>query len=175
MKKYIFRKYSSEFPEIFGKWKRKLSKILPRKAVIEHIGSTAVPGLGGKGIIDILILVSKRELPKANQALVKAGLEYKPHPRRRKQYFFQKDFKSGKQTFRAHFHLTESKELLEKDLAIVDFLKSNEKARKEYETIKKKAVKFSKQNGKKYRKFKGKFLRNLAKKSLLFKNKPFAF
>ena len=51
MEKYKFRKYDPKFGELFKREKAKLKKIIPG-IKIEHIGSTAVPSLGGKGIID---------------------------------------------------------------------------------------------------------------------------
>jgi GrpB-like predicted nucleotidyltransferase (UPF0157 family) len=48
--------YQTEWKEKFEKEKRSLEKILP-DATIHHIGSTSVPGLAAKPIIDILIEV----------------------------------------------------------------------------------------------------------------------
>lgn len=59
LRKYVFRRYNSKYELLFNKEKAKLKKILP-KAKIEHVGSTAVKGLGGKGIIDISIIVPKK-------------------------------------------------------------------------------------------------------------------
>jgi len=46
--------YNKKSTEIFQKQKERLIKLLGNQE-IRHIGSTAVPGLGGKGIIDIMI------------------------------------------------------------------------------------------------------------------------
>ena len=51
--KYIFRPYNPIFPELFKNEKERMEKILGDNLKIEHIGSTAVMGLGGKGVIDI--------------------------------------------------------------------------------------------------------------------------
>lgn len=55
MLKYVFRPYDPIFPKLFIKEKNRLKKFLGRTVLIEHVGSTAIPGLGGKGIIDIAI------------------------------------------------------------------------------------------------------------------------
>jgi GrpB-like predicted nucleotidyltransferase (UPF0157 family) len=60
MKKYVFKPYSKNFPELFQKEKERIVSNLNLPLVIEHIGSTAVPGLGGKGIIDIGIATDRR-------------------------------------------------------------------------------------------------------------------
>jgi len=68
LKKYSFNKYSRKYKQFFNREKIKLKKIFP-KAEIEHIGSTAVFGLGGKGIIDIAISVPKNQIQKAIKKL----------------------------------------------------------------------------------------------------------
>ena len=47
MKKYIFREYNKNYPKLFQIEKAKLRKIFP-KIKIEHVGSTAIPGLGAR-------------------------------------------------------------------------------------------------------------------------------
>jgi GrpB-like predicted nucleotidyltransferase (UPF0157 family) len=41
----------------------------------EHVGSTAVPGLAGKGIIDLLLATEPAHLPAITQALLKLGFQ----------------------------------------------------------------------------------------------------
>ncbi|NGX48826.1 MAG: hypothetical protein K940chlam5_00418 [Candidatus Anoxychlamydiales bacterium] len=48
MKKYIFAKADPTFKALFKEEKKRLKKIVKSKVSIEHIGSTAVAGLGGK-------------------------------------------------------------------------------------------------------------------------------
>ncbi|MFH1712893.1 MAG: GrpB family protein [Candidatus Jacksonbacteria bacterium] len=50
--------YSKKFPKLFEKEKKLILKLIPN-CEIHHIGSTSVPGLGGKGIIDILIVLKR--------------------------------------------------------------------------------------------------------------------
>jgi GrpB-like predicted nucleotidyltransferase (UPF0157 family) len=47
--------YSPLWPAIFDYERGQLAAILGEVAAIEHIGSTAVPGLGAKPIIDVLV------------------------------------------------------------------------------------------------------------------------
>ena len=62
MSKYVFKKYSSIFPDLFNKEKDRIELHLKTDLAIEHIGSTAVCNLGGKGIIDIAIGVNKEDM-----------------------------------------------------------------------------------------------------------------
>jgi len=50
--------YDPMWPTLYEKEKMKISEALGNKALaIEHIGSTSVPGLGAKPIIDIMVCV----------------------------------------------------------------------------------------------------------------------
>ena len=47
--------YSPLWPAVFDLERQRLLEIFGEGVVIEHIGSTAVPGLGGKPIIDMML------------------------------------------------------------------------------------------------------------------------
>lgn len=53
-KKYVFKPYLQCFPTLFNQEKERIVKHLDQDIMIEHVGSTAIPGLGGKGIIRAL-------------------------------------------------------------------------------------------------------------------------
>lgn len=89
LKKYSFNNYSEKYKEFFKKEKIKLQKIFP-KAKIEHVGSSAVKGLGGKGIIDIAISVPKKEIKNSISELEKNGYDFREYGRIKKDIFFKK-------------------------------------------------------------------------------------
>ena len=72
----IISKYDPKWPQEFERIKSSLQEILGDLALrIDHIGSTSVPGLGAKDVIDIQVTV--RELdPLIQRRLVRDG--YKP-------------------------------------------------------------------------------------------------
>ncbi len=74
MKKYVFKPYGKIFPELFLKEKERISGSLGAGAVIEHVGSTAVPGLGGNGIIDIAIHISIPWIGKHFHSIKSSGI-----------------------------------------------------------------------------------------------------
>lgn len=78
MKKYTFKPYSKIFPELFLKEKRRIASHIKSILAIEHIGSTSVPNLGGKGIIDIAIAVPKHDMDAVREQLQKLGYEFRP-------------------------------------------------------------------------------------------------
>lgn len=60
--KVIVVEYDPLWPEIFMEERERVFKVLGERALsIEHIGSTAVPGLGAKPIIDMMVGVSDAE------------------------------------------------------------------------------------------------------------------
>jgi GrpB-like predicted nucleotidyltransferase (UPF0157 family) len=166
--KYKFRKYSSSYPKIFLSQKRFLSKTLksiPKKE-IHHIGSTSVPNLGGKRVIDIIVVVPKKSISRAKKLLKKSGFIFNHSMRER--YFFQKYCLDSSNVPRfVHLHLThfDSGEL-RIALAFRDYLRFHKKTSKEYEKIKRFASNLHSANGKKYAEHKFDFIEKTVKKAL---------
>lgn len=72
--------YSADWPQAFVQVRARLSEFLPMPGfVIEHIGSTAVPGLAAKPVIDVMVGgASLAEIEARIPALVAAGFRYVP-------------------------------------------------------------------------------------------------
>jgi len=70
--------YDPRWPEQFEKLRTQIAGLLVELAAsIEHIGSTAVPGLAAKPIIDIDVLLrSEADLPAAIQRLASIGYSH---------------------------------------------------------------------------------------------------
>jgi GrpB-like predicted nucleotidyltransferase (UPF0157 family) len=71
--------YDPNWPELFLSFRKRIAGALGvMAAAIEHVGSTAVPGLAAKPIIDIdVLLVSEAMLPKAIERLSSLGYIYR--------------------------------------------------------------------------------------------------
>ncbi len=76
MIEYKFTPYDKRFLGLFMQEKAKLKKILYFAKTIEHFGSTSVPGLGGKGIIDIYILIPKEKIDLSKKKLIRSGYSF---------------------------------------------------------------------------------------------------
>ena len=156
--KYVFKKYKKSYPKLFEKEKRKLKKIIPFSLKIKHVGSTAVPGLGGKGIIDILLVVNKKDLIKAKIKLIKKDYKLMQSTSTKDRISFKK-FKGLFLKKRIHIHITYKNSNVEKEmLKFLKNLKNNSQLRKKYESLKKQAVKIAQGEGKIYRKYKKFFI-----------------
>lgn len=140
MKKYIFKQYNPIFPELYQKEEQRLKQILGDEYLIEHIGSTAVPNLGGKGIIDIMISVPKKLMNQTSQLLQKqAGYEFSTSGGDKERLFHQQD--------RYHLHVTfPESESRKKAIAFRDYLIKHPKDLKQYAQIKQKAALVAKEN-----------------------------
>ena len=106
-------------------------------AVIEHVGSTAVPGLGAKPIIDVMVgLRSLAEVEARIPAIEAAGYEYVPEyelqlPERR--YFHKPRF--GAREFHAHC-VVKGSEFWIRHLAFRDYLRAHPESAAAYYALK---------------------------------------
>ncbi|NYD43144.1 GrpB family protein [Nocardioides panaciterrulae] len=71
--------YSPEWPRWFAHVARDLEPALRGVpgAAVEHVGSTSVPGLAAKPVIDVDVVVARRQVPAAVAALEGAGYAHR--------------------------------------------------------------------------------------------------
>jgi GrpB-like predicted nucleotidyltransferase (UPF0157 family) len=156
MKKYVFKPYSEIFPRLFDAEKKRIATSVETAALIEHVGSTAIPGLGGKGIIDIAIAVDKRDLETVSKQLQDLGYEFRPtYSTSDRLYFVIYLPDPEEETRRYHVHLTypecsEWKEFI----GFRDYLRNHPKEAQSYAEVKKRAALEANQDGEKYRQLK---------------------
>lgn len=164
--KYKFRRYNKSYPKLFNNEKSKFKKILPKNVIIEHVGSTSIPGLGGKGIIDMVIFCKSKDINKIINLLIKNKYEIDSTSKNKKRIFFcRRIIYQGKER-RIHIHLTSNKKKLNSFISFRDYLINNKSVKKEYEGIKKQASKASKGNKEIYNKYKKEFIRKTTKSAL---------
>ena len=162
MQKYIFREYNPEYRDFFISEKRKILNILGTKIKIEHVGSTAVLGLGGKGILDIVVSVPKSKFAKSKEKLEKGGYEFKEKASYPERLFFRIDYPYKKRKRRVHVHLTVFNSRDWKGMiGFRNYLLKHSNAVRRYTEIKKEAVRKAHGNGKKYRQYKENFIENI--------------
>ncbi len=156
MKKYVFKPYNRIFPELFEKEKHRIVSHVKLALSIEHVGSTAIPNLGGKGIIDIAIAVDKQDMESVSEQLQILGYEYRPRystPDRFYYIIYLPD--PEEETRRYHVHLTypESNDWKE-FIAFRDYLRSHPDEVEEYAEMKRQAALEANHEGERYRKLK---------------------
>lgn len=137
--------YDPQWPILYEGEKGQLLGVIGHAVVaIEHVGSTAVPGLGAKPTIDIMVAI--RDLADAAECiepLEKIGYEYLAEyealiPERR---FFRKGSAKAPSY---HLHMVElTSEFWETHLRFRDLLRTNPEVAEEYYQLKKElAVKY---------------------------------
>ncbi|MGH2474485.1 MAG: GrpB family protein, partial [Candidatus Limnocylindrales bacterium] len=92
--------------------------------VVEHIGSTAVPGLPGKGIVDLAIATTPQDVP-AVAALLRDlgfGAQPGPDPWPPSRPMLVGSFVHLERTYRIHCHVQPGMEELQRDIAFRDAL-----------------------------------------------------
>ena len=92
--------------------------------VVEHIGSTAVPGLPGKGIVDLAIATTPEDVPMVAQLLREIGFgpQPGPDPWPPSRPMLVGSLELGGTTFRIHCHVLPNRDELHRDLAFRDAL-----------------------------------------------------
>jgi GrpB-like predicted nucleotidyltransferase (UPF0157 family) len=138
--RYTFEPYSADWPRQFELEAARLRELLGAELVaIHHIGSTAVPGLAAKPIIDFLPIVRQIErVDLLTHAFAAAGYrawgEYGLPGRR----YFTKDDDVGTRTHNVHIYGMHDAEIA-RHLAFRDYLRAHPAFQREYEEVKRRA------------------------------------
>jgi GrpB-like predicted nucleotidyltransferase (UPF0157 family) len=158
--------YDPRWPDLYEGARAKLAAVLGNAAVaIEHIGSTAVPGLAGKPIIDIMVGVRSLEDDQPLiDALVGLGYEYvaetnPPMPFRR--FFRRRDVRLAPGFPRAgyHVHMVErTHEFWATHLAFRDHLRAHPEDAAAYERLKRELAERFRSERERYTDAKGDFI-----------------
>ena len=74
-----FRPYDPRHPEVAQRVAALIERRLPM-AQVEHIGSTAVPGCAGKGVVDLMLLYPPGHLAAARDAVDALGFQRHDRP-----------------------------------------------------------------------------------------------
>jgi GrpB-like predicted nucleotidyltransferase (UPF0157 family) len=128
--------YDPQWPARFARERERIVGALGASAMVEHVGSTAVPGLAAKPIIDIMVGV--RRLPTALREYVgplqSVGYEYTPTPGISGRWFFQQG-PWGMHTH--HLHLVEYESAMWEDYSVFrDHLRANPEVAQQYVDLK---------------------------------------
>ena len=128
--------YDSAWPVLFEAERERLAAALgPIASRIEHNGSTAVPGLAAKPVLDIQVSVaSLRPLDRYASPLVRLGYVHVPHDDDAFAPFFHRP---AGWPHTHHVHVVEAGSAEERrTLAFRDYLRSNAAAARAYEALK---------------------------------------
>lgn len=133
----IIKPYNPKLPSYFKKEKLFLIKKLGNKFDIYHIGSSAVPGLGGKNVIDIILLSpTKKKAIQLIKKLESIGYFYDSGAGDNYRIFLRRQIPNTKE--KSHIHLMWKTRKKYKDcLLFRDYLKEHPDEAKKYYKLKK--------------------------------------
>lgn len=160
------RPYDPNWVIGFEKEKQHLKEIFGDKIIsIEHIGSTAVPGLPAKPLIDINAAIrSFDELDDFIVPLQKLGYEYIPERMFADRKFFPKGSRSNR-THHLNLVLQNSVEQWANSLLFRDYLRDHQQARDEYAQLKVSLAKKYKDDREAYTRAKSDFIQRILRKA----------
>jgi GrpB-like predicted nucleotidyltransferase (UPF0157 family) len=128
--------YDPAWPAQFQRERQRIAAALGDAAVaIEHIGSTAVPGLASRPIVDVMVGVE--DVERSGQAvagLIDLGFDYLPELEAQlpKQRYFRKPAPTA-----VHVHMVErGSAAFERHLLLRDYLRTHPEAVQEYSRLK---------------------------------------
>lgn len=130
--------YTNQWVATYQMEKGKLISLLGSDFIaIQHIGSTAIPGIASKPIVDIMVLLHSVQLSsKYLEALDTLGYEYAKDRSSNERYFFTKG-----NPVTVQLSLTDrSTPYWDRQIAFRDYLRKHPKTAKEYETLKRSLI-----------------------------------
>jgi len=158
----VVSEYDSEWIEEYEQEKVKISHVLRDVLLrIEHIGSTSIPKLGSKPIIDMMVGVS--DLQQVSEAYITGlegiGYEYVFKPDFPERRFFRKgEWRAG--THHLHIYEYESENWIN-NILFRDYLKNDSRMMEEYYLLKKKLEQQYKHDRVAYTEGKSEFIGNV--------------
>lgn len=159
--------------KMYGIVEKQLRECLGGDVSIDHVGSTALPDMIGKNIIDIL--VGSKDKGHFEMLFKKIeSLGYFPNTRKSEIYQFFASSKGETKSGDVHIHLSiVGTERYEEFLILRDYLLSNKKEAQDYANYKKQIVNNITDKRKEYKEIKGEYVTNLilrAKQNISIKN-----
>lgn len=166
--------YSKDWPGLFRAERKLLKAKLGKLPIrISHVGSTAIPGLCAKPILDIMLeVLSLEKAEKAGSRF--EGCGYRGKPREEDpiagRLFFSKDI-NGLRCF--HLHVTEAGSTFSKEhLLFRDILRKDQKTAQAYARLKRRLLKIFPNDRNGYIDGKAKFISGVLCKKPINRKKP---
>lgn len=162
-----FEQHDAKYPSAFSRAAETIRKVLPN-AKLEHVGSTSVPGLGGRRVLDIVVIATPKDREVIRENLLSIG--YKDFP-----YAYVKPMLSGSVQYDEKeyplllYVLPQDHEYVRGWLAFREYMRKHPEEVKEYEEVKKSAISSGKSDPKSYQEAKTPYLEGLVKRMSLSK------
>ena len=157
------KKSRKDMAAVFARVKNKLALVLADGSQIRHVGSTAVPSLDGKNILDILISAKDNEhMNELRDKLVAIGYLPSLNPSSRQDYIFlaSRQEETGEGDIHIHLAVADT-ETHDNFLIIRDYLRSRNDEAAQYSSVKYQYVKQANYDRSAYKKLKAAYVDKL--------------
>ena len=155
--------YDSKWVDDFNQIKEEIEEALKDLVLaVEHVGSTSVPLLVAKPIIDLDVVIDRNDLKEVIFLLEKQGYIYEGDLGLKDREAFRYEGKEHLRTHHLYVCPQDSKEL-KRHLAFRDYLRKHPNAIKEYSKVKKEAAKLYPNDIEKYCMHKSSFIEKIYK------------
>ena len=158
IKELVILPYSDKFPKMFKAIRSRICDIIGEDCDIYHIGSTAVPWLAGKGIIDIMIGINNWETAEGMVNKLKNKGFPHAHPKERGRIFLSNKRDTGFGDFHIHITIKDSEPYKEM-LGFRDYLRKNKEEADKYSKLKTRLSKLVHCNRLKYKNLKDAYIK----------------
>ncbi|MBO8156322.1 MAG: GrpB family protein [Bacillaceae bacterium] len=168
MRKVAVIPYNEDWKRMFIQEANKIKNIFEQEIIrIYHIGSTAIPGIHAKPIIDIMgEVISIEQVDLYNQEMKKLGYEAKRENGIQGRRFFIKG--GDERTHHVHIYQT-GKEEIERHLAFRDYMIAHPEEAEKYSELKQKLAKQFPDDIESYVEGKDAFVKEMNRKALQWK------
>lgn len=159
-------------PVVFARVNNKLALVLADGSQIYHVGSTAVPSLDGKNILDILISAKDSEhMNELRDKLVAIGYFPSLNPSPRQDYIFlaSRQEETGEGDIHIHLAVANTK-THDSFLIIRDYLRSHNDEADQYSSVKYQYAKQANYDRSAYKKLKTAYVDKLLQRARRWKN-----
>jgi len=166
------KKSRKDMAAVFTRVKNKLTPVLADGSQIHHVGSTAVPTLDGKNILDILISAKDSEhMNELRDKLVEIGYFPSLNPSSRQDYIFlaSRQEETGEGDIHIHLAVADT-ETHDTFLIIRDYLRSHNNEADQYSKIKYQYAKQANYDRSAYKKLKAAYVDKLLQRARRWKN-----
>lgn len=168
-RKYHLETYDPAWINRFEAIKVFLQSVFKDKAIkIEHVGSTSIPGMKAKPIIDALIVVEKIEdFTKQKEVMTAAGYEWGENYIAPNTLIFYKTADDGSKT--ENIHVCEAGSPKERQFLVMrDYFRTHPEKAKEYSDVKEQSYFANPDDYPAYRKAKSPFLQQMEQEAYLW-------
>mgnify|MGYP000865481792 CR=1 FL=1 len=166
------KKSRKDISAVFTRVKNKLALVLADSSQIHHVGSTAVPSLDGKNILDILISAKDSEhMSELRDKLVAIGYFPSLNPSSCQDYTFlaSRQEETGEGDIHIHLAVADT-ETHDNFLIIRDYLRSRNDEADQYSSIKYQYAKQANYDRSAYKKLRAAYVDKLLQRARRWKN-----